>query len=151
MTLLHMAVIVGTFLCLIFLAFHECLGFQALICNITWCLEIGKTIKIKDRDSKTLLGGLGGDVTCNPRKLATILLSCTPPTRGRVMGRRSVCQYFHQEVLRGSLGAVLGHKNESRYWPSWTDYDKCSEGRGQSVMKGSPRSRDEASLLWTGR
>lgn len=96
MTVLCMTVIVGTILCIIFLTFHKSPGSQALICNITGCLEMGKYIKIKDHGSKTLLGGLGGDVICNPWKLVAILPSCTPSPRERVMGHRSVCQYLHQ-------------------------------------------------------
>lgn len=150
-----MAVIVGIFMCIIFLTFNKSLWSQALICKITWYLEMGKNTKSKNMVLRhRQRGGLAHNPISAPRNWLPSSLPA-PNQQGKVvMGCRSMCQYFHQQVLRGSSGLGAG---DIRMGPG-TDppeqigakSEKCSEGKGQSVMKEAPKSRVQASLLLRG-
>lgn len=74
---------------------------------------------------------------------------------------RSQCQFFHQQVLRGSfepdLRLSIGNTNVSLVGDPgtdpaeqiWTNPEKCSEGKGQSGMKEATKSGVQARLLST--
>ena len=142
-----MAVIVGTFMCIIFLTFHK-----SLVSGIDWQdhLLFGdgrkKNMKINSAENMVLghcLVDGEGTWSCNPAGNGFTILPLMPHQHGKRGVGSDWCQFFCQQVLGGSpeldygLGA-WGHKSgpigRPKHWSIWTNRNQF---RKLLLWKGS--------------